>query len=204
MAILYPLILVPAYFASDGSPEIFYATTSAVLGGAVAGDHVSPISDTTVISALACDVTLMQHVVTQAPYVFVVVIFAIVFGYVPMGYDAYPNFVGILLGWASIFLYVYLFCVPIIHPTGRWDPITTILCSRTDELQTLQDDCIKKSNGETLIGEDDSSNDSNANEPKNLGEKSAIVDAKDNDDVKAEVVSGSGKYSSVNGSITAL
>ena len=78
MAILYPLILVPAYFASDGSPEIFYATTSAVLGGAVAGDHVSPISDTTVISALACDVTLMQHVVTQAPYVFVVVIFAIV------------------------------------------------------------------------------------------------------------------------------
>ena len=204
MAILYPLILVPTYFASDGSPEIFYATTSAVLGGAVAGDHVSPISDTTVISALACDVTLMQHVVTQAPYVFVVVIFAIVFGYVPMGYDAYPNFVGILLGWASIFLYVYLFCVPIIHPTGRWDPITTLLFSRTDELQTLQDDCIKKSNGETLIGEDDSNNDSNANEPKNLGEKSSIVDAKDNDDVKAEVVSGSGKYSSVNGSITAL
>lgn len=93
MAILFPLVLVPTYYASDGSAEIFYATTSAVLGGAVAGDHMSPISDTTVLSALACDVTLMQHVVTQAPYVLWIVLSSIIFGYIPVGYNAYPNIV---------------------------------------------------------------------------------------------------------------
>merc|ERR1711907_662824 len=97
------------YEASGGIPHIFYATVSAVMGGAVAGDHMSPISDTTVISSLACDVTLMQHVTTQAPYVFWVVFFAIVFGYIPNGYSAYPNFVGMLLGFASCALLVYFF-----------------------------------------------------------------------------------------------
>merc|ERR1712007_264390 len=80
---------------------------SAVMGGAVAGDHMSPISDTTVLSSLACDVTLMQHVTTQAPYVFWVVFFVIVFGYIPVGYGAYPNFVGMLLGFAASALLVY-------------------------------------------------------------------------------------------------
>merc|ERR1712146_723571 len=78
--------------------------------GAVAGDHMSPISDTTVISSLACDVTLMQHVTTQAPYVFWVVFFAIVFGYIPIGYSAYPNFVGMLLGFLVRFTRVLLLC----------------------------------------------------------------------------------------------
>lgn len=152
MTILFPLILVPTYKASGGIPHIFYATVSAVMGGAVAGDHMSPISDTTVISSLACDVTLMQHVTTQAPYVFWVVFFAIVFGYIPNGYSAYPNFVGMLLGFASCALLVYFFCVPVISPTGRWDPITMLCCGRSKELQELSSDCVKKANGETLIG----------------------------------------------------
>merc|ERR1712003_1833 len=159
MTILFPLLLVPTYEASGGIPHIFYATVSAVMGGAVAGDHMSPISDTTVISSLACDVTLMQHVTTQAPYVFWVVFFAIVFGYIPVGYSAYPNAVGMLLGFASSALLVYFFCVPIISPTGRWDPITMLCCARSDELQELQSDCIKKANGETLIGSEDSAED---------------------------------------------
>merc|ERR1712241_937312 len=144
------------YDASGGSAEIFYAVTSAVLGGAVSGDHMSPISDTTVISSLACDVTLMQHVTTQAPYVFWVVFFAIIFGYIPVGYGAYPNFVGMLLGFAASALLVYFFCVPVISPTGRWDPITMLCCARSDELKQLSSDCIKKANGETLIGSESS------------------------------------------------
>merc|ERR1719313_545005 len=152
MTILFPLILVPTSDASGGNAEIFYATVSAVMGGAVAGDHMSPISDTTVISSLACDVTLMQHVTTQAPYVFWVVFFAIVFGYIPIGYSAYPNFVGMLLGFASCALLVYFFCVPVLSPTGRWDPITMLCCGRSEELQQLSSDCVKRANGETLIG----------------------------------------------------
>merc|ERR1712174_37625 len=84
MAILFPLVLVPTYEAAAGDPQVFYATVSAVLGGAVAGDHMSPISDTPVLSALACDVNLMNHVNTQAPYVLWVVLFASLFGYIPL------------------------------------------------------------------------------------------------------------------------
>ena len=165
MAILFPLVLVPTYTASDGNPEIFYATTSAILGGAVAGDHMSPISDTTVLSALACDVTLMQHVITQAPYAMWVVLISLLFGYIPIGYDAYPSFVGIILGIGASVLFVFVICVPIISPTGRWDPITKLLCGHRELLQTLSDDCIKKSNGQTLIGEDsDSPEDDNDND----------------------------------------
>ncbi|MRX28021.1 Na+/H+ antiporter NhaC family protein [Kangiella sp. HZ709] len=40
----------------------------AVLGGAVFGDHASPISDTTVISSLAAGCDLLEHVKTQLPY----------------------------------------------------------------------------------------------------------------------------------------
>ena len=39
----------------------------AVLGGAVFGDQCSPISDTTILSALACGGDLMDHVTTQLP-----------------------------------------------------------------------------------------------------------------------------------------
>jgi len=178
MAILFPLVLVPTYTASDGNPEIFYATTSAILGGAVAGDHMSPISDTTVLSALACDVTLMQHVITQAPYAMWVVLISLLFGYIPIGYDAYPSFVGIILGIGASVLFVFVICVPIISPTGRWDPITKLLCGHRELLQTLSDDCIKKSNGQTLIGEDsDSPEDDNDNDEIKKGEvKDADVD----------------------------
>lgn len=186
MAILFPLILVPTYEASGGNAEIFYATTSAVMGGAVAGDHMSPISDTTVLSALACDVTLMGHVTTQAPYVFWIVFFCIVFGYIPVGYSAYPNFVGLLLGWASCALFVYFICVPIISPTGRWDIITMLCCGHSDELKELGSDCIKKSNGETLIGsEGDEEHDDDGDElekEKAVGVESAEIEYADVDD----------------------
>lgn len=82
-----------------------------------------------------------------------------------MGYNAYPNFVGVLLGWAASILFVYVICVPIISPTGRWDPVTMLFCGRQEELQTLKDDCIKKSNGETFMGESEGDNgDNNTNE----------------------------------------
>ena len=218
MAILFPLLLVPTYEASGGEPEIFYATVSAILGGAVAGDHISPISDTTVLTAIACDVNLMvsiftiiylmfegskewvspmevsllssvsnnmtwivvvftmgqsqpscsfqkpqlislcvraflpfqNHVNTQAPYVFWVVLFATLFGYIPIGYSAYPNIVGILLGWVSCALFVYFICVPVLSPTGQWDFITRLCCGRSKELQDLASDCAKKAKGDSL------------------------------------------------------
>ncbi len=40
----------------------------AVISGGVFGDHCSPISDTTIISSLASDCEVMEHVKTQLPY----------------------------------------------------------------------------------------------------------------------------------------
>lgn len=51
-----------------GTHEIIYHTIASVLAGAVFGDHCSPISDTTVLSSLACDCNHLSHVKTQMPY----------------------------------------------------------------------------------------------------------------------------------------
>ena len=93
MTILFPLIMVPTYEVSNGDETIFYATVAGVLSGSVAGDHISPISDTvrlfifvfhilpptnqTVLSALACDCNLLAHVGTQIPYALAMIILSI-------------------------------------------------------------------------------------------------------------------------------
>ena len=41
---------------------------SAILGGGIFGDHCSPISDTTAVSAVASGCDLLEHVKTQLPY----------------------------------------------------------------------------------------------------------------------------------------
>ena len=39
-----------------------------IAGGGVFGDHCSPISDTTAVSAIAAGCDLLEHVRTQLPY----------------------------------------------------------------------------------------------------------------------------------------
>jgi Na+/H+ antiporter NhaC len=65
-AVVYPIALPLAYAVS---PDPFYFTLSfaAILGGAVFGDQCSPISDTTILSAMVCGADLMDHVTTQLP-----------------------------------------------------------------------------------------------------------------------------------------
>jgi Na+/H+ antiporter NhaC len=57
---------------------------SAVLEGAVFGDHCSPISDTTVLSSVATGSDHIDHVLTQAPYAALVAAAALVCGYLPL------------------------------------------------------------------------------------------------------------------------
>ncbi len=65
-AVVFPIAL-PLAFAI--SPEPMFATLAfgAIMGGAVFGDQCSPISDTTILSSLACGSDLMDHVLTQLP-----------------------------------------------------------------------------------------------------------------------------------------
>ncbi len=63
-AILIP-IAVPLIQTLGLPPSLVIA---AVLGGGVFGDHCSPISDTTCVSAIASGCDLLEHVKTQLPY----------------------------------------------------------------------------------------------------------------------------------------
>jgi len=64
--ILLP-IAIPISMATD--PVFMPVMIAAVLGGAVVGDHASPVSDTTVLSATGAKSTLHAHFVSQLPYV---------------------------------------------------------------------------------------------------------------------------------------
>ena len=72
-AILIPLGM-PLAVALDLSPPLLLA---AILGGGVFGDHCSPISDTTAVSAIASGCDLLEHVRTQLPYAMVAGIIAL-------------------------------------------------------------------------------------------------------------------------------
>jgi len=155
MGILFPLIMVPTYIASNGDEEIFTATVAGVLSGSVAGDHMSPISDTTVLSSLATECGLMEHVGTQAPYVLVVVIVSILFGTLPIGRGAWPNFVGFILGLLFLAAFLFGVCKPVLSPTGAWDPITLLFqkIAKTEGLEKLQQDTARAASGEDLSKE---------------------------------------------------
>ena len=76
-------ILVPiatGMFAGNTSLEMMIISVSAVLAGAVCGDHISPISDTTVMSSAGAQSNHLNHVSTQMQYA------AIVAGVCMVGY----------------------------------------------------------------------------------------------------------------------
>jgi Na+/H+ antiporter NhaC len=65
-AVVFPLAM-PLAWAVYADPTYISLCFGAVLGGAVFGDQCSPISDTTILSSLACGGDLMDHVTTQLP-----------------------------------------------------------------------------------------------------------------------------------------
>jgi Na+/H+ antiporter NhaC len=113
MAILMPLVFpmgiqLPA--AAGLSPEIatgiHLASVSAVLAGAVWGDHCSPISDTTIMSSLASGCDHVDHVRTQMPYALAVAGVALVCGYLPAGFGVGP-WISLALGAGLVGLLVF-------------------------------------------------------------------------------------------------
>jgi Na+/H+ antiporter NhaC len=63
---VFPIAL-PLAFALAPEPLYVSLCFAAIMGGGVFGDQCSPISDTTILSALACGADLMDHVLTQLP-----------------------------------------------------------------------------------------------------------------------------------------
>jgi Na+/H+ antiporter NhaC len=65
-AVVFPIAL-PLALALSPDPTYILLSFGAIVGGSVFGDQCSPISDTTILSSLACGSDLMDHVNTQLP-----------------------------------------------------------------------------------------------------------------------------------------
>lgn len=142
MTIMFPLITGPTYKAADGNLIIFYATIAGILSGAILGDHISPISDTTVLSSLASRCQLMRHVATQAPYAMVPGAFAIVWGTLPVAFGAYSNGVAIFLGFLTMLAITFLAGVKVINESGKFDMFTELIMkfNKESELHEIKSD----------------------------------------------------------------
>ena len=100
-------ILVPiatALFEGNSNLEMMIVSVAAVLAGAVCGDHVSPISDTTVMSSAGAQSNHLNHVSTQMQYAAVVMIVSLI-GYVLAGI---VQIWWVVLGFSLILLLVVL------------------------------------------------------------------------------------------------
>lgn len=121
MTILLPLVVGLAYdIGYAGSPDladsaarqfglfVMVVSIGAVLEGAIFGDHCSPISDTTVMSSIACASDHVDHVRTQAPYAAITMGVALLFGYFPVVFLGLSPWVCLGTGAALLFAVVRL------------------------------------------------------------------------------------------------
>lgn len=110
MGILFPLampltwaVMVNQGYSGPEHMHILYSSISAILAGAVWGDHCSPISDTTILSSLASGCDHIEHVRTQLPYAMTVGATAIGFGSIMTALGS-PWWLGITLGLITLWL----------------------------------------------------------------------------------------------------
>ena len=79
----------------EPSDPLYLLTIGATLAGAVYGDHISPISDTTILSSAGASCNHLAHVTTQLPYASLVAAICFV-GYLIAGLSMspWPSLVG--------------------------------------------------------------------------------------------------------------
>ncbi len=80
------MLPIAATIAINANSELLIPCLSAVMAGAVCGDHCSPVSDTTILSSTGAKCNHMNHVTTQLPYALVVAL-ACLIGYLVIGFS---------------------------------------------------------------------------------------------------------------------
>jgi Na+/H+ antiporter NhaC len=109
MAILTPLAVPLALDVAPGNLDVLEATVAAILGGAVFGDHCSPISDTTILSSMASGCDHVDHVRTQLPYAVFAAIVAAVVGVLAHAVTHLTSAVLIPVGMAVVVAVLWVF-----------------------------------------------------------------------------------------------
>lgn len=111
MSILMPLAIPLAYAIYPDNTYVVMST-SAVLTGAIFGDHCSPISDTTILSSMGAGCSHIDHVKTQMWYSLFVGLVTILFGYIPVGLGV-PIYVALPMAIIVLIALTYFLGKPI-------------------------------------------------------------------------------------------
>jgi len=113
MAILTPLAVPLVLEAAPQGSHVLAATVASILGGAVFGDHCSPISDTTILSSMASGCDHVDHVRTQLPYALFAAVVAVAVGYLPEALTDAPAWILLVIGAAVIIIWMRMVGRPV-------------------------------------------------------------------------------------------
>lgn len=108
MGVLMPLAL-PVALTLTGTSDpsaispVVAGTVAGVFSGAVFGDHCSPLSDTTIVSSIACGIEPLEHVRTQLPYALLAAAAAALIGFLPAGFGV-PAWLLLPAGFGALAL----------------------------------------------------------------------------------------------------
>lgn len=93
------VLIIPA--TGELSPQLMVAV-SAAMAGAVCGDHISPISDTTIMASAGAQCNHVNHVKTQIPYALLVAgvsfVCYIIAGFLPYWFIMLPLSIALMIG----------------------------------------------------------------------------------------------------------
>ena len=138
-------ILIPiavSILGTDATP-ITLLTVSACLAGAVYGDHVSPISDTTILASSGAQCNHIDHVRTQLPYASIVAIIAAV-GYLVTGFIAVKANYGVTivsaLGITGV-IFAAILCTffYLQNKMGKQEPIAQVAAEAPAQEEPVQE-----------------------------------------------------------------
>jgi tetracycline resistance efflux pump len=103
----FGLILpIAAEIVVAGDLSLLIPAFGAVLAGAIFGDHTSPLSDTTILSAIGSGIHLIDHTTTQIPYALVCAVASLV-GFIVLGFTTNIA-VGLLTTLAALAVAVFV------------------------------------------------------------------------------------------------
>lgn len=101
------MLPIAAAIAANAAPELMLPCLSAVMAGAVCGDHCSPISDTTILSSTGARCDHIDHVTTQLPYAILIAV-ASILGYLVLGFTL-SGLLGFITTGVVLVILVFLF-----------------------------------------------------------------------------------------------
>ena len=101
------MLPIGAAMAMHSDPSLIIPCLSAVMAGAVCGDHCSPVSDTTILSSTGAQCNHIDHVLSQLPYALLVAA-ASVIGYLVVGFTE-SGLLGFITAGITMLVLIMLF-----------------------------------------------------------------------------------------------